>query len=104
MCIRDRLQAEAINTFVYTGYLYKDYVNFEEWLKVTLASSGQAIAIPADYITVPTVSGPGQYTYYGAGGLSWSTAYMALLHRSKYIVQEMCIRDRCDGALSLLVR
>jgi subtilisin family serine protease len=73
----DSLQAEAINTFVYTGYLYKDYVNFEEWLKVTLAGSGQAIAIPADYITVPTVSGPGQYTYYGAGGLSWSTAYMA---------------------------
>ncbi len=73
----DSLQAEAIDTFIYTAYLYRDYVDFEEWLKATLSGSGQAIAIPADYITVPNVSGPGQYTYYGAGGLSWSTAYMA---------------------------
>ncbi len=73
----DSLQAEAINTFIYTAYLYKDYVDFEEWLKAIIAGSGQAIAIPADYITVPNVSGPEQYTYYGAGGLSWSTAYLA---------------------------
>lgn len=74
----DSLQAEAINTFIYIGYVYKNYLEFDQWLdSVLLDDPGQVLAIPADYLTVPNVAGPDEYTYYGAGGLSWSTGYLA---------------------------
>lgn len=73
----DSLQAEAINSFLYIAYVYQEQINFEEWLAINLAESAQALAVPVDYITVPNVTGDGEYTYYGSGGLSWSIGYVA---------------------------
>ncbi len=73
----DSLQAEAINTFLYIAYMYREHIDFEEWLAMNLADSVEVLAVPVDYITVPNSTGADEYTYYGSGGLSWSTGYLA---------------------------
>jgi len=73
----DWLEAETINTFLYVAYMYKDYVDFEDWLAMTLDESQRALAVPVDYVTVPDVHGANEYTYYGSSGLSWATGYIA---------------------------
>jgi hypothetical protein len=73
----DSLQAAAIDTFLGVAYVYRDYLEFRDWLAMVLGESEQALAVPIDCITVPNAQGESGYTYYGSGGLSWSTGYIA---------------------------
>jgi len=71
------LQAEAIQTFIYLMPMYKDKISFEQWLQDVLEPGQKAVAVPTDYLTVADARAQDTYTYYGAGGLSWGTAYIA---------------------------
>jgi len=84
----DSLQAEAIHTYIYLTAIYKDSVPFKEWFSAAAKTASApepkeakewsgVLAVPCDYLTVPDVNGRNSYTYYGAGGLSWSVPYVA---------------------------
>lgn len=73
----DPLQAEAINTFIYTLESYKTGMNYDTWLGMMNADLSGSIAFPADYLTVAGTESAGAYAYYGSGALSWSTPYVA---------------------------
>ncbi len=73
----DRLSAEAIDTFIYTVAYYKNVSTFSEWMDAMSRDQSGVLAVPADYLTLAGVQAPQSYTYYGSGGLSWSTPYLA---------------------------
>lgn len=71
------LQAEAINTFIYTLESYKTGMAYQTWLSMMAADLSGTVAFPADYITVAGTEMPNAYAYYGSGGLSWAAPYAA---------------------------
>ena len=73
----DSLRAEAINTYIYLMESYKKTMAFDEWLKIAVEDLSGSLAFPVDYITVPNARGKDSYTYYGSGGLSFATPYVA---------------------------
>ncbi len=73
----DALQAEAIDTFIYTMAYYKDSATFPEWADALSKTPDNTLAIPADYLTLMGIDSAESYTYFGSGGLSWATPYLA---------------------------
>ncbi|MEX0974289.1 MAG: S8 family serine peptidase [Bacillota bacterium] len=74
----DSLQAEALNTYIYLTESYKQTSTFDAWFAVAPGVQvSEALAIPVDCITIANVDGADTYTYYGSGGLSWATPYIA---------------------------
>ena len=73
----DSLRAEAINTYIYLMESYRETMSFDEWLKAAAGDLSKSLALPVDFITVPSVQGKDSFTYYGSGGLSWATPYVA---------------------------
>lgn len=71
------LQAEALNTYIYLAESYKQTSTFESWIAVAEGDLSKALAIPVDRITVATAEANDSYTYYGSGGLSWASPYVA---------------------------
>jgi hypothetical protein len=52
-------------------------VTYDTYLWSMTAGVSGMVAVPADFVTVANNSSPTSYTYYGAGGLSWATPYLA---------------------------
>ncbi|MGE5580432.1 MAG: S8 family serine peptidase [Bacillota bacterium] len=73
----DSLQAEALNTYIYLAESYKKTSTFENWIAVAEGDLSNSLAVPVDCITVATADSENSYTYYGAGGLSWASPYVA---------------------------
>jgi serine protease AprX len=75
----DVLRVEAIHTFLYMIELAKfdPAASYEEYLWAMVTYDPETLAVPVDYLTVAGASSPLSYTYYGAGGLSWATPYLA---------------------------
>lgn len=75
----DVLRVEAIHTFLYMIELAKfdPAASYEEYLWGMVTYDPETLSVPVDYLTVANVSSPSAYTYYGAGGLSWATPYLA---------------------------
>jgi subtilisin family serine protease len=75
----DWLQADAITTFIYMMEIAKqdETVTYDTYLWSMTAGVSGMVAVPADFVTVANNSSPTSYTYYGAGGLSWATPYLA---------------------------
>lgn len=71
------LQAEALNTYIYMAESYKETSTFENWIAAADGDLSNSVAIPVDCITVATADSEESYTYYGTGGLSWASSYVA---------------------------
>lgn len=73
----DSLQAEALNTYIYLAESYKQTSTFENWIAVAEGNLSKALAVPVDCITLATADANDSYAYYGSGGLSWASPYVA---------------------------
>ncbi len=73
----DSLEAEAIETFIYLLSMYRGAMTYGKWKEAMANTLPEALAVPADFITVPSVSSDNAYAYLGAGGTNWSTPYLA---------------------------
>lgn len=73
----DSLQAEAINTYIYLVESYKQTSNYDEWISAAAKDPAKAVSVPVDCITIANTDGTNTYTYYGSGGLSWGSPYIA---------------------------
>lgn len=73
----DPLQAEAINTFIWFLESYRRSGTYDQWLSAMEGQVTGVLCVPADYLTVANGTDDSSYTYYGAGGLSWASAYLA---------------------------
>lgn len=75
----DVLRVEAIHAFLYMIELSRldPAANYEEYLWSMVTYDPGALSVPVDYLTVAGASSPSSYTYFGAGGLSWATPYLA---------------------------
>ena len=73
----DSLQAEALDTYIQLAEYYKQTSTFESWIAVAEGDLSNTLAVPVDYITLATADANDSYAYYGSGGLSWASPYVA---------------------------
>jgi hypothetical protein len=73
----DVLQADAIEAFIYLLGVYRGSMIYDMWKQAMANTLPEALAVPADFLTVPSVSSDNAYAYLGAGGINWSTPYLA---------------------------
>lgn len=73
------LHVEAIHTYLYVMELARmdPSATFEEYLWSMVTPAPDTLSVPADYLTVGDNASPSAYTYFGNGGLSWATPYLA---------------------------
>ncbi len=75
----DVLTAEAIHTYLYMMELARNSrdATFDEYLWSMVTLDPDTLAVPSDYLTVADNVSPSAYAYFGTGGLSWATPYLA---------------------------
>jgi len=95
----DSLQAEALNTYIYLAESYKNTSTFESWIAVAEGDLSNSIAVPVECITVATADSEDSYAYYGTGGLSWASPYVAGLMALGLQVNPSATRDALLQAL-----
>jgi len=95
----DPLKADAIEAFIYLISLYRGSTVYKEWKEAMADTLPEALAVPADFLTVPSLTSDDAYAYLGAGGTNWSTPYLAGLMALGLQVRPDATAEDLYGAL-----